>query len=427
MPLLPRWAAAVNALAGRDSQPVLGLEQSQRADHLPLSPQQQHQPGQQASQQQGEQAPGVLLERRLLEGQQASQQQEEEAQGVQRRLLEVWLMLAQLIASSCSTRSIRFWAMGEAENHWSPVALRMAHCAFALRLLPALAGAVLHVLSTHGPELDEQGRRKQLEREARGSGAGAGGRGRAHAVSLWVEWHAALQQLLRLIRSLAEELTAAATAGSTAGEATSIFNTIDCAVEEGAHAAAAAQAAGAWPPRDAGTLAAAAATALRLLGRWHGILQALVPRPAGGEGIAPLVDPQRFSLHSRLAVCAQQWLPDACHKLVAAAAATAKQRVPSVSELHTTLPPLLDAAGTACKLVLLACRDAEHWTLLGAAGVSACVRSASAISSQPGLLPGSGPYSPVELLLQAGGAALDCAARLLASGTLEQEAEYVRR
>lgn len=425
MPLLPRWATAVSAPAGRDSQPVPGLEQSQRADHLPLSPQQGHQPGQQASQQQWEQAPGVLLERRLLEGQQASQQQEEEAQGVQRRLLEVWLMLAQLIASSCSTRSIRFWAMGEAENHWSPVALRMAHCAFALRLLPALAGAVLHVLSTHGPELEEQGRRKELEREARGSGAGAGGRGRAPAESLWVEWHAALQQLLRLIRSLAEELTAAATAGSTAGEATSIFNTIDCAVEEGARAAAAAQAAGAWPPRDAGTLAAAAATALRLLGRWHGILQALVPRPAEGEGIAPPVDPQRFSLHSWLAVCAQQWLPDACHKLVAAAAAAAKQRVPSVSQLHT---PLLDAVGTACKLVLLACRDAEHWTLLGAAGVSACVRSASAISSQPGLLPGSGPYSPVELLLQAGCAALDCAARLLASGTLEQEeAEYVRR
>lgn len=123
----------------------------------------------------------------------------------------------------------------------------------------------------------------------------------------------------------------------------------------------AAEASGAWPPRDPATLAAAAAAAQHLLARWHTIRAALLPPPPPDSDAS--TDDGSLAHLSRIALRLQQRLPHTCSQLVAAAAAALEGSSPA--QLQATLMPLLDAASTACKLALLACSDAAHHALLG--------------------------------------------------------------
>lgn len=232
--------------------------------------------------------------------------------------------------------------------------------------------------------------------------------------SLWAEWEVALLLLAGFIASLGEELEAGA-AGAPRGtrkcpEGGGLQSGL---VPDGSAAGQVARRTVKWPPPDPAPLAAAAAAALLLLSRWHALRAVLVPeafaeRAAGARSGTVSLDLQRD-------------LPKACRQLVAAAAAaldgSRKSRL-----MRQALPAALDAAATACKLVRLACCDAAHWALLGAA-------AAANAGSPEGRPAAYEPYQPVALALAAAGAAERGARRLLlAQGALQQpEAAYLRR
>lgn len=113
----------------------------------------------------------------------------------------------------------------------------------------------------------------------------------------------------------------------------------------------------------------------------------------------------------QLALRFQLRLPSFCSRLMAAA--DAALATASSAQLAAALPPLLDAAGVACKLLRLACSDAVHATM---PGVRQAVLAVPVQRGGPARGAGAEPYSPVPLMLAAVEAAARCAARLLAWG-----------
>lgn len=83
--------------------------------------------------------------------------------------------------------------------------------------------------------------------------------------------------------------------------------------------------------------------------------------------------------------------------------------------------PLLDAAGTACKLVLLASSDADHRALLG-------IAEAAPANGVP-FCPPCRPNRPIELAAAACQAAADCVQRVMRqpSALPPEQHEYARR
>ncbi len=276
----------------------------------------------------------------------------------------------------------------------------------------------LAVLSANGPALAAAARWVLY-----GSGdSWATAEAREAAVQKWLEWHNAIYRLCELAWSLGEEVEAGA-AGSPFGgchlSGNQPMRHIPFVTGGPAAIAAeqAAKAAGAWPPRDPATLAATAAAAQHLLARWHTIRAAVLPpAPPDADAVTYCRSHSRLC---RIALRLEQRLPHTCSQLVAAAAAALKASSPA--QLQEALLPLLDAAGTACKLVLLACGDADHRLLLGIAE--------AAPANDAEACPPCHPYRPIELMLAACEAAAACVQRLLAHPSVlpPEQQEYAHR
>lgn len=271
--------------------------------------------------------------------------------------------------------------------------------------MPALAQWPLDIVASCGGAFRQHSQLMQ--------GYERGGWGR-----LWVEWEVAVERLAAFLWCLGEEVEAGA---QGAARGSSQYGG-EAGLATGAPAAvAAARRAGAWPPKDPAMLAGAAAAALLLLSRWQSMRAALVPSEAA-------VGRRSGTVSLRL----QRRLPEACRQLVAAACA-ALGASKSSRVMRSALPPALDAASTACKLVRLACTDVDHWVLLGAASAHASgpevLAAAAARSSTRGSPAEVKPYRPVTLTLAAA-AAVERGVRrlLLAPGVLQDpEAAYLRR
>ena len=356
------------------------------------------------------------------EGGTALEPAEPEVRGTEQLVLEVGQMLVQLVASGCSSfnASVRETAT-KGQSWWGATLphIKRAHVALGVGLLPALVAPPMAVLSANGPTLQAAA----CYRLYGCDGGWATEQAKDAAMEKWVEWYMAVHCLCDLAWSLGEEVEAGA-AGSALGSSWGAdsrsrnFRAVACPDATINAAEAAAKAAGDWPPRDPATLAAATAAAQHLLARWHTIRDALLPPPPADSDAS--TDDRSLSQLSRIALRLQQRLPHTCSQLVAAAAAALEGS--SLAQLQATLMPLLDAASTACKLVLLACSDAAHRSVLG-------ISEAAPANDAPDVCPPCRPYRPIELMLTACQAAAVCVQRLLAQPSplpLEHQ-EYARR
>lgn len=220
-------------------------------------------------------------------------------------------------------------------------------------------------------------------------------------MDMWIEWKFTVQHASTLLWSLGAQgvaLDGLADAPPSGRGGMALH-------QSAVAAEAAAEAAGSWPLRDPATLAAAAAAALQLLGQYHSVREAVLP---WASGLAHLPGPHINSRECSLLLRFAQRVPHACAQLLAAAGASLG--VANARELEAALPPLLDAAGAACKLVQLACQDTAHWALLGAA---AAAQAAAHATASPGQLSTCHAYRPLGLALAAAGAASTCMVRLL--------------
>ncbi|PRW60903.1 serine threonine, partial [Chlorella sorokiniana] len=337
-------------------------------------------------------------------------------------VLEVGQMLVQLLAGCCSSFNPDVREKAGKGDFWWDTSLphiRRAYVTLGLELLPSLVAPPLAVLSASGPAFAEAARWRLYGC----SGSWATVEAREAAVHKWGEWQMALHDLCGLAWSLGEEV-AAGPAGSPYGNcrtgADRISTHVPFPTTDAAAVAAeeAVQASGAWPPRDPATLAAAAAAAQHLLGRWHTIRAALLPPPPADPDAS--VNDKSLAHMSRIALRLQQRVPHTCRQLVAAAAATL--RCSSAAQLQAALMPLLDAASTACKLVMLACSDAAHRALLG-------ISEAAPANDAPDICPPCRPYRPIDLMLTTCQAAASCVRRLLAqpSPLPPEHQEFARR
>lgn len=347
---------------------------------------------------------------------------EHEVCGTEQLVLEVGQMLVQLVAGGCSSFNADVRETATKGQSWWGSNLphvNQAHAVLGLELLPALVAPPLAVLSANGPALQAAAQRSLYGHSAAGGSLDSADAHEA-AKRKWIEWHVALYRLCELAWSLGEEVEAGPAGspfGSDGGRTGKhrIVPTLDAAALA---AEEAAKAAGAWPPRDPAILAAAAAAAQHLLARWHTIRAALLPlRQAGSDAS---MNAKVLAHLSRIALRFEQRVPHTCRQLVAAAAAAMKGS--SSAQLQAALMPLFDAAGTACKLVLLASRDADHRVLLG-------VAEAAPANEAPDFCPPCRPYRPIYIMLAACQAATECMQRLMPQPSalpLEQQ-EYARR